>query len=206
MSEQFSFVLDLNTSAPVTKLVALLKEAVKDHVVVSTNEKEHDVSGNYQNPIFISHYELDDYEDIVLYSLIFKILNKYGSKVKSLHNGKSYYAIYASHDEYYFLVPDSSYDYETMTDFIFVTDTGHLLTDDEMDELEDKRDEIDDDAEDEKFMTPYTFCDYMPITDSPEYLEEKPKFITYFWNKRKEAYENVSKKAFDDLNHLLPRV
>jgi hypothetical protein len=206
MSDKFSFALDLNESAPVSKLVDLLKEAVKDHVVISTNQKEHDVTGSYRNPIFISHYELDDYEDIVLYSLIFKILTKYGSKVKSLHNGKSYYPVYVAPDEYYFIVPNSSYDDENMIDFLFITETGRLLTDDEMDDLEDKRDEIEDESEDEKLMEPYTFCDYLPITDSPDYLEEKPSFITYFWKKRKEAYEKISKKAFDDLIHLLPKV
>ena len=206
MSEKSSFALELSETAPVSKIVELLKQSLNDSIIISTNQKEHEVQDEYKNPIFISHYDLDDYEDIVLYSLIFKILSKYGSKIKSLHNGKSYYAIYVSRDEYYFLVPHSSYDHDSMFDFLFETATGRLLTDEEMDELEEKREEIEDEKEDEKLMAPYTFCDYLPITDGPEYLEEKPAFITYFWKKRKEAYESVSKKAFDDLSHILPRI
>ncbi len=200
MSSSFTFALNLNKDAPFEKLVSLLKENTSNNIVVSTNIKEHDLDEAFEDSIYITHYDLDIYENILLYSLIFKILKKYGSTEMSLKDKRSYYYIREAKDCYNFLIASSFYDENTHDEFLYHTETKKLLSDDEWDELEIKMED------DETVMDSYTYCDYIPVIDSYKYEEPKPKFITYFWKKRKETYEKEAKRALDKANILYSKI
>lgn len=200
MNNSFSFALKLNDGTNLDRLVDIIKQYASSSVLVSTNQKEHEIEGNFPNSIFITHYNLSTYENIVLYSMIYKILSKYSTKVKNLLDKKYYHTVYSSEDYYFFLIPSSSYDDDIMVDFLYETKTGRLINDEEWDDLELKSEE------NESIMDIYTYCDYLPIIDTPEYLEKKPKFITYFWNKRKVSYESETKKAFELLHTIYTKI
>lgn len=200
-----AFVIKLKENAPFN--LQTMFEGIKKsgNIIVSYSAIEHKIEmPNITEPaLFISFdgSEFSDYEEILFYSLLYKIADRYGIHKQDRKTGLMFPCIYEAEDVFCLLIKESQWSDKYDDDYLVETATGRILTDDEMDDLDYNFDEND---ENDTTYDKYSRFNYLDIADTTVYYEDEPFFFLskIFWRKRKEKYETEAKQALADAEQL----
>jgi hypothetical protein len=160
-----------------------------------------------ENALFISFDDsrFSNYEEIIFFSLLYKIADKFGVQKRDIKTGVNFPCIYEEVDVFNLLVKSSQWSAKYDDDYLVETATGRILSDEECDELDDNFDE---DDENDTTYDKYSRFWYTEIVDTTKYYQDEPFFFLskIFWRKRKEKYEEEAKSALAEADKLWQKI
>lgn len=201
-----AFAIKLNEKAPfnLNTLFDSIKGTGEVVVTYSADKQSVEVPEINDKALFISFNALkfSNYEEILFYSLVYKIAEKFGIPMTDPKNGAKYPCIHDSTDDFLLLVKASQWNEQYEVDYLVDKQTGVIMTDDQWDELDVKFET------DDTVFENYDSYSFLDIIDSHKFMEPEPSFFLskIFWRKRKEKYETVVKKALTDADQLWQKV
>lgn len=203
------FVIKLKDNAPLN--LQSLFEGIKKSgsIVVSYSAAEHTIEMPeiQEKALFISFDGLafTDYEEILFYSLLYKIAEKFGVLKRDIKTGMNFPCIHENVDVFSILIKSSQWSDKYDEDYLVETATGRVLSDEEADDLDYNYDIHD---ENDTTYDKYSRFWYTEIIDNTKYDEDEPFFFLskIFWRKRKEKYEAEAKSALAESDKLWQKI
>lgn len=203
------FIIKLKDNAPLN--LQSLFEGIKKSgsIVVSYRAAEHTIKMPeiQEKALFISFDGLafTDYEEILFYSLLYKISEKFGILKRDIKTGMNFPCIHENVDVFSILIKSSQWSDKYDEDYLVETATGRVLSAEEADDLDYNYD-IDD--ENDTTYDKYSRFWYTEIVDNIKYDEDEPFFFLskIFWRKRKEKYEAEAKAALAESDKLWQKI
>lgn len=203
------FVIKLKDNAPLN-LPSIFESIRKSgNIIVSYSATEHTIEMPeiLDKALFISFdaFKFDEQDEIVFYSLLYKIAKKFGVPYRDPKTGTNFPCIHEEVDVLLFLIKSSQWLDKYDDDYLIETATGRVLTPDECDDVDDNYDE---DDENDASYDPFTRICYIDITDTNKYEETEPFFFLskIFWRKRKAKYEVLTKESLIEVDKLWQKV
>jgi len=203
------FVIKLKDNAPLN--LQSLFEGIRKagNIIVSYSAVEHKIEMPeiQENALFISFDDsgFSNYEEIIFFSLLYKIAEKFGVQKRDIKTGMDFPCIYEEIDVFNLLVKSSQWSAKYDDDYLVETATGRILSDEECDELDDNFDE---DDENDTTYDKYSRFWYTEIVDTTKYYQDEPSFFLskIFWRKRKAKYEIEAKEALAEADKLWQKI
>lgn len=200
-----AYVIKLKDNAPLN-FPSLFESIRKSgNILVSYSAAEHKIKMPLiqEKALFISFNacSFNHYEEILFYSLIYKIAEKFGIHHRDVKTGMTFPCIHEDVDVFNLLIKSSLWADKYEEDYLVETSTGRVLTDEECDDLDDVYDE---DNENDTTYDKYSRFWYTDIADNTKYYEDEPSFFLskIFWRKRKDKYEIAAKEALAEADKL----
>lgn len=203
------FIIKLKDNAPLNlqSLFEGIRELASIVVTYSAAEQTKPMPDIQEKALFISfdHSAFTDYEEILFYSLIYKIADKFGVPKRDIKTGMNLPCIYEDVDVFNLMIKSSQWTDKYDEDYLVETATGRVLSAEEADDLDYNYD-IDD--ENDTTYDKYSRFWYTEIVDNIKYDEDEPFFFLskIFWRKRKEKYEAEAKAALAESDKLWQKI
>jgi pyrroloquinoline quinone (PQQ) biosynthesis protein C len=203
------FVIKLKDNAPLN--LQSLFEGIRKvgNIVVSYSaaEQKTEMPDIQEKALFISFdgSEFSDYEEILFYSLLYKIAEKFGVQKRDIKTGMNFPCIHDDVEVFSILIKSSQWNNKYDEDYLVETATGRIISNEEADDLDYNYD-IDD--ENDTTYDKYSRFWYTEIVDNVKYDEDEPFFFLskIFWRKRKEKYEAEAKAALAESDKLWQKI
>lgn len=208
-NETDCMVIKLKDNAPLN-LQSLFEGIRKSgNIIVSYSAIEHKIEMPEieDKALFISFdgFKFNDYEEILFYSLIYKIADKFGVLKKDVKTGMNFPCTHDDVDVFCILIKSSQWCDKYEDDYLVETSNGRILSYDEADELDYNYDNND---ENDTTYDKYSRFWYTEIVDNINFNQSEPFFFLskIFWRKRKEKYEKAAKEALAESDKLWQKV
>jgi len=201
-----AFAIKLNEKAPfnLNTLFDSIKKSVDIVVTYSADKQSTEVPEITDKALFISFdgLGLNHYNEILFYSLVYKIAEKFGIPVADPKTGMKFPCIHDSADDFLLLVKSSQWHEQYEVDYLVDKQTGAIMTDEQWDELDEKFET------DDTVFENYDSYSFLDIIDSHKFMEKEPSFFLskFFWRKRKEKFETTVKSALNESEQIWQKV